>query len=72
MILHAVFFTPGRLAAATLLEMAALRVDNAGVALSEFLKARVTVSLIEAFVGFSVAVNTVNATAENKLQLLID
>ena len=52
--------------------MAALRVDNAGVALSEFLKARVTVPLIEAFVGFSVAVNTVNATAENKLHLLID
>tara|TARA_B100000161_G_scaffold80186_1_gene55611 strand:+ start:36 stop:194 length:159 start_codon:yes stop_codon:yes gene_type:complete len=52
--------------------MAALRVDNAGVALSEFLKARVTVPLIEAFVGFSVAVNTVNVTAKNKLQLLID
>ena len=52
--------------------MAALRVDDAGVALSEFLKARVAVPLIEAFVGFSVAVNTVNATAEYKLQLLID
>jgi hypothetical protein len=52
--------------------MAALRMDNAGVALSEFLKARVTVSLIEAFVGFSIAVNTVNAAAENKLQLLTD
>ena len=52
--------------------MAALRVDNAGIALSEFLKARITVALIEAFVGFSVAVDTVNGTAENKLQLLID
>ena len=47
--------------------MAALRVDNAGVALSEFLKARVTVPLIEAFVGFSVAVDAVNGTTENKL-----
>tara|TARA_A100000164_G_C21654587_1_gene651940 strand:+ start:4 stop:162 length:159 start_codon:yes stop_codon:yes gene_type:complete len=52
--------------------MAALRVDDAGVALSQFLKARVAIPLIEAFVGFSVAVDTVNGTAENKLQLLID
>lgn len=52
--------------------MAALRVDDAGVALSQFLEARVAIPLIEAFIGFSVAVDTVNGAAENKLQLLID
>ena len=52
--------------------MAALRIDDARVALSQFLKARVAIPLIEAFVGFSVAVDTVNGPAENKLQLLID
>ena len=52
--------------------MAALWVNDAGVALSQFLKTRVAIPLIEAFVGFSVAVDTVYRTAENKLQLLID
>ena len=60
MILQAVFFAPFRFATGTFEIMALLRFNNTAIALCQGLKAGVTEALVETFVGFTSAGNTVD------------
>jgi hypothetical protein len=62
MILHAVFLAPGRLSAATLLEMTSLWVNYAGITLCQALKTRVAVALVKTFARLTAAVHAKNIT----------
>ena len=53
-------FSPFRLATCAFIVVASFRLHNAGIALSEFLKARVAVSLCKAFLCFSIAMDAVD------------
>jgi len=62
MILHAVLLAPGRLSAAALIEMTSLRMDYAGITLSQALKTGIAVALIKTFVRLAATVHTKNIT----------
>src|SRR5690606_6847185 len=59
-ILHAEFFTPGRLTACALLKMTLLRMNDAAVTLCQSLETGITITLIKTLVAEAIAVNAVN------------
>src|SRR5690554_3915015 len=68
MVAHTEFFAPGRFTAGALIKVAAFGMNDAAVALRKRLKARVAVTLTEAFFGHSVAMDTVDLSSEAQLQ----
>jgi len=69
MILHAELFTPLWLATGAKIVMTLFGMNDAGVALREFLKTRITVALIEALAGVAATVHTADLTAEVQLHM---
>ena len=66
MVLQAMPFAPCRFATGPLEIMALLRFNDAAIALCQGLKAWITESLTETFVGFSSAGDTVNFSEKRK------
>ncbi len=60
--LHTVLFSPLRLTASTLIKMAFFRADHANIAGSQFFKARITMTTIKAFFGFTATASAMNNT----------
>ena len=58
---HAVAVAPVGFAAGALVEMAPLRMNDAGVALRQLAEARVTIALVETLVGLAATMDTKNA-----------
>jgi len=72
MILHAVFFAPGWLSTATLIEMTLFRMNYAGITLRQFLKTWITVTLVKALIGLPATMNTENIAAVLQFDFLFD
>ena len=68
--LHAEVFCEASVAAGTLIEVAAFRADDTKITLGEFLKARVTISLAEAFFAGAAALKTFDGAQVFKGDLL--
>jgi hypothetical protein len=72
MLTKAMFFTPLRFSARPFVVMALFWLNNAAIALCQRYQTRVAVSLVEAFFGFAVAVNTVDVTRVGYRYFLAD
>ena len=71
MVLHTEALAPGRLPASSLIEMAALRMNNTGVALGQTLKTGVAIALIKRLARLSRTFHAVNLTAKVQADLLL-
>ena len=69
-ILQTETFAPAWFTAGTLIEVTLLRMDDAGVALRQFLKTGPAKTLVKTLAGLPAAVHTINAAAEFQFQLL--
>src|SRR5690606_14464864 len=71
-ILHAELFAPLRFTTGAEVEVALLRMDDAGVALRQLLEAGIAITLIEALAGVATTMHAVDLAGELQLQRLAD